>query len=100
VTTATIETPTAIALSAERLSDKQIADEYGVRRQTLRVWRHRGIGPAYVKPEGTGRVFYLRTDVEAWLAGGRVEPVRKTRKTRTSIQNATPDPTPRRKRAI
>ena len=39
---------------------------------TLQQWRHRGIGPAYVK---VGRsVRYLRSDLRSFLQAHRVEP--------------------------
>lgn len=41
----------------------------GVKAQTLRVWRCRGCGPAYVRV-GTGprtRAAYRRADLDAWL---------------------------------
>lgn len=43
-----------------------------VKPDTLRVWRRRGRGPAYIK---TGRlVLYRRSDLDAWLDANRVDP--------------------------
>lgn len=33
--------------------------------ETLRQWRHRGVGPRSFRAEG--RVLYRRTEVDAWL---------------------------------
>ena len=40
--------------------------------QTLANWRHSGIGPPYVKTEGSVR--YRWSDVEAWLNSHAVTP--------------------------
>jgi hypothetical protein len=42
------------------------------KRQTLAVWRSRGVGPAYVKSGAS--VKYLRADVLAFIASNRVDP--------------------------
>ena len=42
----------------------------GVKRQTLRNWRYRGVGPPYLKLEGAIR--YAESDLEAYLEGCRV----------------------------
>jgi hypothetical protein len=39
-------------------------------RQTLAKWRCAKIGPPYVRIGG--RIYYLRADLDAFIAGGRV----------------------------
>ena len=41
----------------------------GIRPQTARLWRMRGVGPRFVRvgPPPFGRVFYRTTDVRLWL---------------------------------
>lgn len=46
-------------------SEAELADEWGMKKNTLAVWRCYGKGPAYCKIGG--RVRYRRADVEAWL---------------------------------
>lgn len=38
---------------------------------TLRAWRNTGVGPVWLKLEGTGCVLYPSADVEQWLARSR-----------------------------
>lgn len=53
------------------ICSRECADLLGVKTQTLRAWRCRGTGPAFVRfGEGRfGRVVYRRQDLEAWVAG-------------------------------
>lgn len=37
---------------------------------TLAVLRYKGKGPRYIRPEGTRKVLYERSELDAWLAGG------------------------------
>lgn len=55
------------------LKESQVAEHLGVSLPTLRSWRSRGIGPAYVKL-GRGKkspVRYHHRDLEAYIAQGR-----------------------------
>ena len=48
------------------IRDRELAQQLSLAPQTLAIWRHRGVGPAFTK---IGRAcWYKRTDVEAWLA--------------------------------
>lgn len=59
----------------DTLTMKQVADEFGIKESTLRVWRHRGEGPKSFTL-GSGRmVRYLRADVEAWMEARYAEAV-------------------------
>jgi hypothetical protein len=52
------------------ISSKEAAIKLGIRPQTLRVWRLKGIGPRYIRYGGhMGRVVYRITDIEDWLTG-------------------------------
>jgi DNA-binding transcriptional MerR regulator len=50
------------------INNEQAAKLLGIRPQTLRLWRYRGTGPAYIRLTGkTGRVMYDTTDIAEWL---------------------------------
>ena len=49
-----------------RLSVNEAAAFLGASRRTLDRYRAKGVGPAFEKVDG--RVYYLRSGVEAWLA--------------------------------
>ena len=53
--------------------EKVAAQKLGVSVHTLRMWRHKGKGPTYVK--AGRRVLYLDPDLDAYLSGCRVQPV-------------------------
>lgn len=44
---------------------KQLAEETGFSESTLASWRCRGRGPKFVRI--MGRIYYRKTDVDAWL---------------------------------
>lgn len=50
----------------ERFKPQELADELDVSIHTLSTWRSRKQGPRYVHI--AGRVYYLKADVEAWIA--------------------------------
>jgi excisionase family DNA binding protein len=54
--------PSAFVL--ERMSVKEAANYLGCAEQTMANWRMRGKGPRYIKRGG--RVFYRRSDLDAW----------------------------------
>lgn len=53
------------------LTPQQVCEQYPIfrSRQALADLRWRGDGPAYIKshPSRSGRVFYRRSAIEAWL---------------------------------
>jgi hypothetical protein len=56
------------------LSEHEAAPQLGQRLRTLRLWRQRGIGPAWIK---VGKlVFYSRSALLSWLASLEHQPVR------------------------
>lgn len=55
------------------LSSTDVADTLGVAEQTLRVWRHRKVGPPYFKLGGTIR--YSSFDVDQYLEDSRRFPL-------------------------
>jgi hypothetical protein len=57
---------------AEMKSDKETAPILGVARITLRKWRARGRGPAWVKLEG--KVRYKMADLIAFIERNRIDP--------------------------
>lgn len=47
---------------------REAAAFLGLKPQTLRVWRVRGHGPAYVRMGGRfGRVLYRQVDLDEWV---------------------------------
>jgi len=63
VATSSLASPPAL------LGAAAAAEHLGVKPQTLRAWRLRGGGPAYVRLSGpTGRVAYRLADLDAWIA--------------------------------
>lgn len=49
------------------LTTDEAAALVGMKERTLRVWRMKGQGPAYVKL-GNGRVRYSRQAIDEWVA--------------------------------
>ena len=50
---------------ARAFTEREVAARLGISAVTLRAWRHRGIGPAFVR---LGRaVRYLKTDLDNFL---------------------------------
>jgi hypothetical protein len=70
------------ALSESAAVEYLASKGYDLKQQTLRAWRHRGKGPAYIKPRGTGKVRYQIVDLDAFIEAGRVVPGEKQRKRR------------------
>lgn len=49
-------------------TSNQAAQILGLKPQTLRIWRLKGIGPRYIRYGGTnGRVVYRQEDIDEWL---------------------------------
>lgn len=64
---------TQLSVTTRRLSEREAASYLGpVSIRTLQDWRVRGIGPAYTKLGK--RVAYEISDLDVFLAAGRVEP--------------------------
>ena len=61
------------ALKADLVSDTEAAKIIHQKQTTLATWGSAGRGPAYYKVGR--RVFYSVSDLEAWLASRRCEPV-------------------------
>jgi predicted DNA-binding transcriptional regulator AlpA len=62
-----------LRVSSNLLNDKEAAAWLGMSPSTLRSWRCRGIGPAYIK-FGSGKkaaVRYDQQDLEQYIAQGR-----------------------------
>lgn len=58
--------PLGVAMKPENLSPPDVAREYPTSENTLADWRKKGKGPRYFK--FGRRVFYRRSDIEAWIA--------------------------------
>lgn len=52
-----------------RMDAKNAARYCGLSEKTMAMKRCTGTGPKYIKP---GRIFYYRTDLDAWLSADRV----------------------------
>ena len=48
------------------MTTAEAADYLRIKRDTLKVWRHRGTGPQFYKPSA-GLVRYRRQDLDAWI---------------------------------
>ncbi|QIK62316.1 helix-turn-helix domain-containing protein [Leucobacter viscericola] len=54
------------------MSTTMLADHLpDVSPRTLEDWRFKGIGPIFVRDEDTRRVYYLKSDVVAWIISNR-----------------------------
>jgi predicted site-specific integrase-resolvase len=63
--------------ASEPLTEAEAAARLGLKIPTLRAWRHRGVGPAFVR---LGRaVRYLPSDIERYLAENRHTPGSRAR---------------------
>lgn len=60
-------------MTTPRLTTAQLAERLGRKPTTVRTWRKRKIGPAYIQ-EGRRSVLYRLEDVEAWETLNRKEP--------------------------
>lgn len=55
-------------MKMQMLSSREAAAMISVQPQTLRLYRHKGIGPKYIRLGGPhGRVIYDPVDLETWL---------------------------------
>lgn len=52
------------------LSTAEVSMRTGITQETLRYWRHRGIGPKSFKL-GPKKVVYAEEDLNAWIADQR-----------------------------
>lgn len=51
------------------MGSKEASNYIGKSEQTLRHWRNKGCGPAYIKFRGgKDSVYYTKEDVDMWLA--------------------------------
>jgi Helix-turn-helix domain len=69
----------------ELLSTREAAAILSLAEVTLKLWRRRGVGPRFVRYNSTGpkgRIFYLRPDLEAFIAAHAVQPRRKAARRR------------------
>jgi hypothetical protein len=59
-----------------RLDCPSAAAYLGLNEKTLANYRCKGIGPKFVK---RGRIFYFKSDLDEWLAQGRVQSTAQAR---------------------
>jgi len=71
-----MSTPVSSPVAA-LLAEEAAADICHAKKQTMRAWRVRRIGPPFYKLNG--RVLYKREDLEAWIESRRVVPGAKTK---------------------
>lgn len=53
----------------EYMTTREVAADYPLVEATLRFWRSANQGPPSYTSGPRGRVYYKRSEVEAWLAG-------------------------------
>jgi hypothetical protein len=64
--------PSHRPVAAEPLTEAEAAGRLGLKVATLRAWRHRGVGPPFVR---LGRAIrYLPADLDAYLGANRHTP--------------------------
>ena len=63
----------ALAQRKDTLTNAEAAEYLGVKASALTKWRCEKRGPAYVK--SGNRVIYLKSDLDAWLATGRIQTI-------------------------
>jgi hypothetical protein len=72
---------TLASLSAvPRVSEKVAAKVLGAKQQTMRAWRHRGVGPAYLKL--AGKIEYRLDDLQKFIEASRVVPSKRGKSSR------------------
>ncbi len=52
---------TEILKRDDYLTEKEFAEAWGVKRNTLQKWRSQGVGPKYIKR--VGRIIYRKDDI-------------------------------------
>lgn len=70
--------PAQTVVMEQLMTTSELAAALGIARHTLENWRSSSRGPGYFRLEGSIR--YRMSDVEAWLAGQRVETLDSLRK--------------------
>jgi hypothetical protein len=66
-------------VDSQYLTTAHVASFLGVNAALLRLWRQRGLGPAYIRPNGRGKILYGRAAVEAFLRASMVTASRMPR---------------------
>jgi predicted DNA-binding transcriptional regulator AlpA len=59
---------TQTVIGARRLTEREVAERFGLSRRTLQQWRIRGVGPKYLKLGASVR--YALDDIEAFERAG------------------------------
>lgn len=54
-------------MAPQLLTPAEAATYLSMSPRTLETWRTKLIGPPFVKPEGTQKVWYRVTDLEQWV---------------------------------
>lgn len=55
------------------LTPRQVAQRTGLTTGALTMMRKRRKGPPFIRLKGCRAILYLSTDIDAWIAEGRVE---------------------------
>jgi predicted site-specific integrase-resolvase len=76
------DSETSLRISVGLMSDADVATMLKVSKNTLRIWRKEGRGPAFIKLKKA--VLYRLSDVERWLDTRVVDPVRSTPQQKTA----------------
>jgi predicted DNA-binding transcriptional regulator AlpA len=72
--TARTRHPEAPTDNSELLRSEHAAAYLGVMPGTLNQWRYQRKGPRYLRPGGGKFVLYRKSDLDAWLNAGAVDP--------------------------
>lgn len=60
------------------LSEKELAEAWSMKRNTLQKWRSNGVGPKFIKR--VGRIVYRKDDIEAFEQSQTFQSSRRTEK--------------------
>jgi hypothetical protein len=64
-----------------RVSEKAAAKALGAKPQTMRAWRHRGVGPAYLKL--AGKIMYRLDDLKKFIEQSRIVPKKRAKQAKS-----------------
>lgn len=56
-------------MNDEKMTPQEASDYLGVHVSTLCVWRKSGKGPKSYQPNGSGKIYYFKSDLINWIKG-------------------------------
>jgi len=68
-------TMTTLLSKDEYITERALAELWGIKRNTLQKWRSAGVGPKYIKR--VGRIVYRKADLAEFERDYTIQPERK-----------------------